>query len=122
MGVKVKKSITLPKLANRAQIAFNSWIRNRDKDNGCICCGGLVQHAGHYLSQGHHGAHRFDENNVHGCCIKCNVYLHGNLIEYRIGLIDKIGLKAVEELESRRNEVRKWQRSELEEIIKTYKI
>jgi Bacteriophage Lambda NinG protein len=114
---------TLPKLLKKTQDVFNRWIRNRDKDKGCISCGGSVDHAGHYFSQGHHSILRFSEDNVNGQCIGCNTYKHGNLIMYRIGLVKRIGEERVEELERIAVEKRvyKWTREELETIIKKYK-
>ena len=42
---------------------------------------------------------RFDLDNIHGGCIRCNKYLSGNLIPYRENLIKKIGLERFERLE-----------------------
>ena len=44
-----------------------------------------------------------------------NRYLSGNAVDYRIGLIARIGLQAVEELEAD-NQVRKWSVDELKAI------
>lgn len=87
-----------------AQQAVNAWVRERDKDLPCISCGRHHQgqyHAGHYLSTGARPGLRFDaDRNIHKQCQPCNVHLSGNLINYRLGLIAKIGLQAVEELEA----------------------
>ena len=85
------------------QIIFNKFIRLRDKDKGCISCGTPLVNkydAGHYKSAGGSPEHRFNENNVHGQCVYCNQHLHANLIEYRKGLIKRIGLEEVELLEN----------------------
>lgn len=122
--MKTKKLIPLEKLKKKAQDTFNAWIRNRDKDKGCISCGGPVQQAGHYFSAGHYSALRFNEMNVGGQCIKCNCFLHGNLINYRQGLVKRYGEKEVIELENSaalRKSV-KWDRTLLELIINTYKL
>lgn len=113
----------LPKLLAKAQIIFNAWVRQRDAAFGCISCGAAVDHAGHYLSQGHYSALRFTEVNVNGQCVKCNTYLHGNLIKYRKGLVRKYGAEVVELLESHteRRSAHKWGRLELEAIIQKYK-
>ena len=37
--------------------------------------------------------------NVHKQCQPCNTHLHGNLVLYRVNLIQKIGLDRVEWLE-----------------------
>jgi len=84
------------------QKIFNEFIRLRDQDKPCISCGkhgGGKEQAGHYLSVGSTPELRFNEFNVHGQCIKCNMYLSANLINYRKGLVKKIGLDMVEFLE-----------------------
>lgn len=114
-----KKS--LPELLKTCQQVFNKFIRERDKDKGCISCPGKVQEAGHYFSRGHHGALRFNEMNVNGQCTRCNCFLHGNLINYRNGLVKRYGEDKVLLLESCKNNVKKWTRVELEVMIKFYK-
>jgi hypothetical protein len=111
----------LPKLLKQAQIVFNKWIRERDKDLGCISCGGSVDHAGHYFAQGSNSALRFDEMNVNGQCVGCNTYKHGNLINYRKGLVKRYGKEETEQFEILAERgAYKWSRSEVEEIIKKY--
>ena len=125
MKNSAKKKLTpLPNLLKKAQEKFNAHIRERDKELGCISCStGKVEQAGHYHSQGHHSALRFDELNTNGQCKRCNMFLHGNLIKYRQGLVDRYGEQRVIELEesANRNRLKKWTREELEQIIKTYK-
>ena len=85
------------------QVVFNKYIRLRDQDDGCISCGSksaYAYHAGHYRSIGSAGHLRFNELNCHRQCSACNTHLSGNLIRYRHGLIRKIGIHAVEALES----------------------
>lgn len=116
-------SITLPKLKKKAQDTFNKWIRMRDADKGCISCGSEIDHAGHYFSSGHYSALTFDEQNVHGQCLRCNNFLHGNLVFYRMGLVNRYGDEYVKGLESKcSRKLRKYDRAELEEIIQQYKI
>jgi len=107
-------------MIKKAQIVFNKFIRERDKDKGCISCGSQVTQAGHFYSQGHHSALRFNEINVNGQCIRCNCFLHGNLLNYRSGLIKRYGEQKVILLEVGKNKVKKWSRLELQEIIKMY--
>ena len=85
-----------------AQTAFNAYIRERDRDAPCISCGRFHDgqwHAGHYLSTGARPELRFEPMNVHKQCQPCNTHLHGNLVLYRVNLIQKIGLDRVEWLE-----------------------
>lgn len=119
---KMSKVVPLPKLLKKAQEVFNKWIRSRDLNKGCISCGGSVDHAGHYFNQGQHSALRYHELNVNGQCVSCNTYKHGNLINYRKGLVNRYGWEVVEELESKAelHKAWKWSRIELEQIIKKY--
>jgi hypothetical protein len=85
-----------------AQAAFNAFIRARDHDQPCISCGRFhtgSYDAGHYRSVGAQPALRFDESNVHKQCVPCNQHKGGNIIEYRIRLVEKIGRMGVEWLE-----------------------
>lgn len=84
------------------QKTFNAFIRQRDKHKPCISCGKPLIgkfDAGHYRSAGGNPELRFDEDNVHGQCVRCNQHLHGNLIDYRIRLIQRIGQDVVDRLE-----------------------
>lgn len=86
-----------------AQAAFNAWVRARDAGRPCISCDRHHNgqwHAGHYLSTGARPNLRFDPANVHQQCQPCNTHLHGNLVNYRINLIQRIGLAEVERLEA----------------------
>lgn len=115
-----------------AQIAFNAYIRERDRGKPCICCGnpldalmggvfrGGSYDAGHYRSVGSASHLRFDERNVHGQRKFCNQYGAGRAVDYRMGLIKRIGLEAVEALEAD-NTPRKWTISELKAIKEEYK-
>ncbi len=91
-----------------AQQAFNAYIRERDRLAGyaCISSGkpldwnGNAVDAGHYRSTGAAPHLRFDENNCHAQSKHDNRYLSGNVAEYRLGLIQRISLAAVEALEA----------------------
>lgn len=114
-----KKSI--PKLIKLATKNFNSYIRERDKKYGCISCpDGRVENAGHFFPTTF-SIHRFDENNVNGQCVRCNKWQHGNLINYRIGLVKKIGEEKVKWLEDNRHASIKWDRYTLIDLILKYK-
>ena len=115
---------TVQELTKLAQTYFNSFIRNRDRTKGCISCGsqlGQKFDAGHYYSMGGHKAVTFNEDNVHGQCVYCNQYLHGNLLNYQIGIQKRIGAERLIELSEKAHETRKFTRDELKEIISIYK-
>lgn len=111
-----------------AQQAFNSFIRLRDQLAGHLCISsgrpldwsGNNVDAGHYRSVGSAPHLRFTETNCHAQSKQDNRYKAGNAVDYRIGLIQRIGLEEVEKLESDQTP-RKWTIDELKEIKETYK-
>lgn len=113
---------TIPKLTKKAQDVFNAFIRRRDEDKPCISCGKPGNQAGHYYSVKQFSALRYDEDNVHLQCAYCNKYAHGNIQMYRKGLISRIGEERLLRLDTIAIEerIKKWTRTELEHIIKTY--
>jgi len=111
-----------------AQRAFNEFIRTRDQLAGhaCISSGrpldwaGNAVDAGHYRSVGAAPHLRFDERNCHAQSKQDNRYLSGNAIDYRIGLIKRIGLLEVESLEADQS-VRKYTIEDLKAITAEYR-
>ena len=111
-----------------AQQAFNEFIRWRDQLAGhpCISSGkpldwsGNAVDAGHYRSVGSAPHLRFDERNCHAQSKQDNRFLSGNAVDYRIGLIARIGQEAVDALESDQS-VRKYTVDEIKAIKATYR-
>lgn len=106
-----------------AQTAFNAYVRERDKDEPCISCQRHhtgQYHAGHYRSVGSAPELRFNELNNNKQCSPCNNHLSGNLIPYRVNLIDKIGIDAMNWLEGP-HEAQKWSIEDIKEIKQYYK-
>lgn len=107
----------------KAQQAFNQYIRTRDADSPCISCGRHhtgQYHAGHYLTTGAHPELRFDEDNCHKQCSVCNNHLSGNIENYTPKLIEKIGIERFERLMGV-HALKKRTRDELEAIAKHYR-
>ena len=119
----------IPDLIKDAQIAFNAYVRLRDQAQPCICCGKPLEQSavgggydcGHYRSTGSASHLRFNEDNAHGQRKVCNRYGAGRAVDYRIGLIARIGLERVEALEAD-NQVRKWDRDALIAIKELYRV
>lgn len=94
-------------LTSEAQSAVNRYIRLRDDGKECISCGTpLVSEklgggfdAGHYRSRGSSPQLRFYTLNIHGQCKRCNRYLGGNYHQFRLGLIERLGVKKVEQID-----------------------
>ena len=116
---------TKPQLVKVAQTAFNAFVRARDADKPCISCGKTPStetnqtDASHYRSVGSAPNMRFVEENCHASCKHCNQFLAGNHVEYRKGLIERIGLNALERVESDQT-VRKYTKEGLVEIARYY--
>lgn len=111
---EIKESLkTKGQHLKEAQIAFNGYVRERDKFQPCISHDEPERHerrnllkvggaydCGHYRSVGSAPHLRFNLKNAHKQCKKCNNHLSGNVVEYRIRLIVRIGLENLEILES----------------------
>ena len=120
----IEKHKTTRYYLNQMKSVFNKYIRLRDKDKGCISCAKRLDgkyDAGHYLTYAGHPAHRFSEINVHSQCVHCNQHLSGNLVNYRIGLVRRIGEDLVKELEQNRNAEKIYTKEELKQLIEIYK-
>jgi hypothetical protein len=128
---------TIPELIKKAQHAFNAYIRERDRGRPCICCGqplgmgvdtyatadassGGLFDCGHYRSTGSASHLRFHEDNAHAQRKHCNRYGAGRAVDYRIGLIARIGQEKVEALEADNAPI-KWERDVLRQIAVIYR-
>lgn len=119
---KLADSKPLPHWLALTERVVNHYIHVRDRGLPCISCGTrrTVQwEAGHYLSVGARPELRFEALNIHLQCHRCNELLSGNQAKYRIGLVEKIGEEAVQELEGP-HPTAKFTREKLAEIRKTF--
>lgn len=118
--VKREGMKTYPELIREAQKEFNLCVRLRDQLAGYVCISsgkpldwsGNATDCGHFRSTGSAPHLRFNFDNAHAQSKMENRFLSGNAVEYRIGLIARIGLARVEALESD-NTPRKWTHDEL---------
>ena len=121
-----KESIkTKAEHARESQAAFNAWIRARDRGLPCISCdkpddGSHQRHASHYRSRGACPEIAYEPLNVHTSCAQCNTMKSGNILEYRIRLVKKIGQAAVDWLEGP-HEAKRYTIDELKEIKARYR-
>ncbi|HHE3654170.1 TPA: recombination protein NinG [Pasteurella multocida] len=106
------------------QTVFNRFIRLRDKNKPCVSCGRFhtgKYDAGHYKTVGGNPELRFNEDNCHAQCVPCNQHLHGNIVNYRVGLIERIGIERVEFLERKDHSPLKLTEDEIKAKITLYK-
>ena len=114
---------TLREWLDDAQKEFNKFIRLRDKAAPCISCNRHHQgqyHAGHYRTTAAASQLRFNEDNCHKQCAPCNNHKSGNITEYRINLVKKIGQADVEALENN-NKTKRYTKEEANEIKLKYR-
>ena len=65
--------------------------------------------------------HTFISDNLaHHNCVRCNMYLSGNEAIYGVKMVEKYGLKKVKELLKLKDQVKRWKRQELLDIISKY--
>lgn len=109
----------------KLQYEFNKFIRLRDRDKPCITCGAKTEwkkaNASHFYAVGKVPQLRFNEDNVHSSCVKCNKWLHGNLENYAERLPKRIGQKRFNKLQESKNKDLKLSIPELKEKIQHYR-
>lgn len=106
-----------------AQQAFNAWVRLRDADHPCISCGRHHQgkyDAGHYRTVGGNPELRFEPLNCHKQCVPCNQHKSGDIVNYRINLVQRIGADQVAFLEGP-HQARKYKIDDLKAIKAEYR-
>ena len=125
----MRKPVSVPKLKAKALNLFSQAVKLRAFRDGkmfCYTCNSpLILNTtncqlGHYLSRGAYPGLTFHPDNSRLQCYRCNVHLHGNIIEFRERLIKEIGLTEVEILEFSRHIQVKWSRSDFHLMIDFY--
>ena len=113
---------------------FSRYVRYRDAllTTGkpeyilCITCGKRKNtksvDAGHFITCGKEPT-RFDERNVHGQCKHCNAFEDKIKVSaaYEKAMIGMYGKKQVDELKALSNQLKRWTKKELLELLAFYK-
>jgi len=104
---------------------FHEYIRRREADNDsgyckCISCNKPIHFtesdAGHFISRAKM-ATRYDEQNVHAQCRKCNRFEYGRQFEYSL----KIGTELAEELLIKSRQIYKMSDAEWLEVFEKFR-
>ncbi len=74
---------------------------------------------GHFISRAS-STLRFDEKNARVQCVGCNVFKHGNYIEYTTRMIKEKGKRHVEMLKKKGKETKQFTEKDLQKIIDKY--
>lgn len=110
--------------ARDAQQAFNAWIRERDAALPCVSCGRHHEgqyHAGHFRTVAGSPELRFEPLNVHKQCAPCNNHKSGDIVNYRLELVRRIGLEKLEWLEGT-HEPKRYTIEDLKAITAEYRL
>jgi len=119
-----------PRLAaqRKADAAFSLYIRERDHWT-CICCGWTADkddskqrqqmHCGHLVRRGKQAV-RYDEDNAHAQCFRCNKNHQHNHEVMTLRVIQKIGKKRHENLLIRAGQLKQWKAEELLTMASEY--
>ena len=115
------------KLIKELDSVFSLYIRLRDSDSHwivtCPLCGKKIPvkfaQNMHFISRWVL-KYRFDENNCFAGCMRCNVILNGNYIEYTFFMIKKFWKEKVEAMKNDK-ELFELETREIEEKIAYYK-
>ena len=110
--------------AKDCQQAFNEWVRLRDSALPCVSCGRHHDgqyHAGHYRTVSASPELRFEPLNVHKQCAPCNNHKSGDIVNYRIELVKRIGIEAVEWIEGP-HEPKRYTIEDLKAITAEYRL
>ncbi len=113
-------------LKKQARIYCHKYIRLRDKDLPCVSCGCQYNElntlqAGHFKNDGNHAMVRYNEDNLAGQCVRCNMHKGGEEKRYEVELRRRIGDARVDHILSIAFDVKSYSVVELKEIIDTYK-
>lgn len=119
-----ENTMTASQWKQKFQTIFNKYIRKRDELHGCVSCGCDLSKrkfdAGHFYATTYEGL-RFNELNVHGQCVKCNRHEHGNLHEYRKGILNRITPDQLKWLDEHRHDELRLTIPEIKKLIDEYK-
>jgi hypothetical protein len=139
--VKKRKTnkITVNKLKDKVWKEFSQHIRRKyadwKGDVQCVTCqtwlrefeykgislpGWKSAQAGHFIP-GRHNSILFDERHVYPQCYRCNVILHGNLINYYPFMIKTQGQRVINELKKLDKVNKQFTTTELEVLLEKYK-
>jgi len=126
MAKRSKKKIA----KDKAWKAMSEYVRrseaNKDGYVACVTCGivkywkGDGMHAGHFVPQAQGDAARFELDNIHTQCYRCNVNLGGNGAEYTPWMIAKYGQERVDEIRQLAGKVVKYTEEDYNDMENLY--
>lgn len=124
---KNTKSPSRSKLVKKADSIFSTYIRLRDSDKKwyvkCPLCWSKIHWKKaqnmHFITRSC-WLYRYDEDNCHAWCMRCNVILNGNYIEYTRYMQNRYGISAIDEMRVNAKKIFKLSTKEIQTIIEKY--
>ena len=127
--VKTKKTKTpsRSKLVKKADSVFSTYIRLRDADKHgivkCPLCWAKIHRKKaqnmHFISRAC-WLYRYDEDNCHAGCMRCNVILSWNYIAYTRYMQNNYWIESVDHMIAESKNLHKLSTAEIQAIIDTY--
>jgi hypothetical protein len=123
----VKKK-SLKTIKKKAWTVFSEYIRKKyaTKDGyvDCVTCNRVLpwnqMQAGHFID-GRNNTVLFCETGVHPQCMRCNIFLKGNKIEYYKFMQKNFGEEMIDELRFRAKQTKFYTTDQLEDMIILWK-
>lgn len=128
----MKKTVTsdFKRALTRLDTVYSKFIRERDSIsegvNKCCTCGKIKRnlnrqiHCGHFQKRANM-ATRYDEQNTHAQCHKCNSFEGGRDFEFGLYIDKKYGAGTAEKLYIKAKTLKKYSVIELDELTKYYR-
>jgi hypothetical protein len=98
---KEEKSLKASLINTKMQV--HEYVRLRDRGKSCISCGVAWTpyfQCGHHYKSETFTTLRFNLDNLHGQCQRCNLFLEGAFDNYALNLPFRIGIKRYNDLQS----------------------
>jgi hypothetical protein len=96
---KEEKKLKASLINTKTQV--HAYVRNRDKGKPCISCGTNWNQdfqCGHHYKSETFLTLRFNLDNLHGQCRRCNLHLEGAFDNYALNLPNRIGIERYNKL------------------------
>lgn len=124
-----KKPKGVAKLKKDLDEVYSIYIRQKYADFAgyvsCVTCGKTAHYKdgmqnGHYESRSHNNT-RYDDQNCHVQCFRCNIAMDGNYPSYALFMTRTYGDKILEEMSRRSRIERRFTTQELRDLISHYR-
>ena len=117
-------------LKNKIDVKRSIHVRMRDIDwkeeVRCFTCSRILHwknmHAGHFHLRQHDWTTELggDDRNIQAQCSGCNNYMRGRPQTFALNLVKKYGDSILQELQDRKDTIKKYKISDLEKLLKKY--